>query len=124
MRGIEEAREHIRDNMPEAALFEQLAEECSELAHASLKYARILRGENPTPVSDIQALNDLMKEWYDVCVAAFICELGREEEVRRNAYALHKLTRWVKRLDGDLKGLTATQIFIDEINDVLGVEDG
>lgn len=33
----------------EAALLEQLAEECAELAHVALKMARIIRGENPTP---------------------------------------------------------------------------
>lgn len=32
-------------------MYELLAEECVELAHASLKMARILRGENPTPMS-------------------------------------------------------------------------
>lgn len=33
----------------EPALLEQLAEECSELAQAALKLARLERGENPTP---------------------------------------------------------------------------
>lgn len=31
------------------AMFEQLAEEATELAQATLKMARKLRGENPTP---------------------------------------------------------------------------
>ena len=39
----------IIDTIGLPAMLEQLAEECSELAQASLKYARLLRGENPTP---------------------------------------------------------------------------
>ena len=39
----------IIDSIGLPAVLEQLAEECSELAQASLKYARLLRGENPTP---------------------------------------------------------------------------
>lgn len=37
------------DKIGLAASYEQLAEECVELAHACLKEARKLRGENPTP---------------------------------------------------------------------------
>lgn len=33
------------------AMHEQLAEEATELAKEALKMARILRGENPTPVT-------------------------------------------------------------------------
>lgn len=33
------------------AMLEQLAEEATELAQAALKAARILRKENPTPVT-------------------------------------------------------------------------
>ena len=36
-------------SLGEPALLEQLAEECSELAQAALKLARLERGENPTP---------------------------------------------------------------------------
>ena len=39
----------IIDEIGVPAMLEQLAEECSELAHASLKLARKIRGENPTP---------------------------------------------------------------------------
>ena len=39
----------IRELVPEAVLYEQLAEECNELAQACLKKARKLRGENYTP---------------------------------------------------------------------------
>ncbi len=41
----------VCDMIGEPAVYEQLAEECSELAKAALKMARILRNENPTPVT-------------------------------------------------------------------------
>lgn len=40
---------NIVDRIGLPALLEQTAEECTELAHACLKEARRLRGENPTP---------------------------------------------------------------------------
>ena len=39
----------IIDRIGKPAMLEQTAEECAELAHACLKEARRLRGENPTP---------------------------------------------------------------------------
>ena len=48
------------------AVLEQLAEECSELAQASLKYARLLRGENPTPKTEQECLEALTEEMADV----------------------------------------------------------
>ena len=39
----------IIEEIGQAAVLEQCAEECAELAHACLKMARKLRGENPTP---------------------------------------------------------------------------
>ena len=39
----------IIEEIGEAAMLEQLAEECTELAKAALKMARIIRKENPTP---------------------------------------------------------------------------
>lgn len=48
------------------ALLEQLAEECAELGQASLKYARLLRGENPTPKTEAECLEALTEEIADV----------------------------------------------------------
>lgn len=42
----------IIEEIGEAAMLEQLAEECTELAKAALKMARIIRKENPTPVTE------------------------------------------------------------------------
>lgn len=60
------------DNKPmlsrigEAALYEQLAEEASELAHAALKMARVLRNENPTPIKKVDAKIHVAEEFTDV----------------------------------------------------------
>lgn len=48
------------------AMLEQLAEECAELAQAALKFSRVLRGENPTPVSKEEAEKNLIEEYTDV----------------------------------------------------------
>lgn len=53
-----------------AAMFEQLAEEATELAHAALKLARIKRGENPTPVLKEDAMDHLIEEYTDVVQCA------------------------------------------------------
>lgn len=44
------------------ALLEQTAEECSELAQACLKYARLLRQENPTPKTEQECVCELMED--------------------------------------------------------------
>lgn len=56
----------IIDTIGLPAVLEQLAEECAELAQASLKYARLLRGENPTPKTEAECLESLTEEMADV----------------------------------------------------------
>lgn len=48
------------------AMLEQLAEEAAELSQAALKLARVLRGENPTPVTEERAWKHLVEEYTDV----------------------------------------------------------
>lgn len=50
----------------EESLLELLGEECSELTHAALKMARVKRGENPTPVTEDKAKENLIEEIADV----------------------------------------------------------
>ena len=52
------------------AMLEQLAEEATELAQAALKVARILRKENPTPVTLSEADAKLREEYTDVVQCA------------------------------------------------------
>lgn len=57
---------HIAKEVGVAALYENLAEEAIELAHAALKTARALRNENPTPITTNEADNHVLKELQDV----------------------------------------------------------
>ncbi len=51
-------------------MYELLAEESAELAKAALKMARVLRQENPTPVTLIEAESMVREEWTDVIQCA------------------------------------------------------
>lgn len=57
---------HIAKEIGVAALYENLAEEAIELAHAALKTARALRNENSTPVTTNEANNHVLEELQDV----------------------------------------------------------
>lgn len=50
------------------AMLEQTAEECSELAQACLKLARIMRNENPAYITKSQAIGNLNEEIADVMI--------------------------------------------------------
>ena len=52
------------------AMYEQLAEECIELALAALKRARIIRKENPTPKTAEEVDKNLIEEVTDVALCA------------------------------------------------------
>lgn len=62
----------IKELIGEAAVYEQLAEEAAELAQAASKCARILRNENPTPVTWTEAHANLIEEYTDVKVFGII----------------------------------------------------
>lgn len=85
--------ETVASQVPWAALFEQLAEESAELAQAALKMARVVRGENPTPVTKYDAMVGILEELSDV---ALVCEALDLEADRQGMKK--KLQRWVKRL--------------------------
>lgn len=87
---------YIKDHISKSAMFEQLAEECTELAQAALKMARKIRGENPTPKSEQAILLNLIEEVSDVGNCLRLLDLApREEEI------LYKNWRWVQRLKGE-----------------------
>lgn len=84
---------NIRWNVGEAALYEQLAEEATELAHAAMKLARILRNENPTPMSEAEARSNVREEYSDVTLCSLILKLTADEEIIKT-----KNKRWVDRI--------------------------
>lgn len=80
------------------AMHEQLAEEATELAKEALKMARILRGENPTPVTMETAMANLREEYTDVVQCAE--ELGimvDKDQIERKQARFRR--RWIDRME-------------------------
>lgn len=85
------------------ALLELMAEECTELAHASLKLARVLRGDNPTPRTVEECEQQLVEELADVrLVADRITNEPWFNETYISLfewYIKEKTRRWKKRVE-------------------------
>lgn len=67
----------IYENTTEASRYEQVAEEATELAHAALKVARILRGKQPV-AEDItleSVIDHLIEEFADVELTMWVTDL-------------------------------------------------
>lgn len=81
------------------ATLELCAEECVELAHAALKMARKLRGENPTPKSMDDIIECLTEELGDVQINIDkILEYGIVPKADVDAVKEFKRKRWEDRL--------------------------
>lgn len=64
-------------NTGNPALLEQTAGECTKLAHALLKEAMRLRGENPTPVTEVECRTAIREEMANVSVClGWLNEIG------------------------------------------------
>lgn len=88
---------YMRDKIGDAAMLEQLAEECAELGKAALKMARVLRKENPTPVTEDEASAMVFEEAADVLNCMYeVGVLDRPEALSFLAYAKQKRfkARW------------------------------
>lgn len=87
----------IAEEMGEAVLLEQLAEEAAELAQAALKVARIVRGENPTPVTYHDALMHLIEEIGDnrLCIMTLESIYG---SIDTRDIETAKQKRWLDRI--------------------------
>ena len=92
-------------DLSKPVLLEQAAEECAELGKACLKLARILRGENPTPVTEAEAI-DNFEEAADVVLSlAVLHEVGYDvsyDDLYDRMMA--KLIRWNERLEAAAHG--------------------
>lgn len=87
---------NVKKSLSLECLLENLAEECCELSHASLKLARIMRDENPTPVTEEEAYENLKEEVTDVFLILDI--LGPLYSSDEKLY-YDKLKRWSKRIE-------------------------
>lgn len=87
----------IVDRIGLPALLEQTAEECTELAHACLKEARRLRGENPTPKTTPECWLAISEELTDLQICIEMLEAAGYHG--DPAIADVKCQRMVQRLD-------------------------
>ena len=78
---------YMRDRIGDAAMLEQLAEECAELGQAALKLARVLRKENPTPMTETEASDMIIEEAADVLICIDEVGVFDSSEVARVAHA-------------------------------------
>ena len=89
----------ILEQTGEAAVLEQTAEECTELAHACLKMARKLRAENPTPAAEAEICERIHEELADLmtCVDVMInipwIDTKKVKEIQ-----IRKARRWGERI--------------------------
>ena len=88
--------EYIMNTLTARELLEQLAEECNELAKASLKLIRANQmSESVTPTSRLEAWNNFVEEQQDVISVLWL--LTRDENYKFiDNY--EKYVRWAKRL--------------------------
>lgn len=75
------------------ALFEGIAEEAAELAKAALKTARVMRKENPTPVTLDDAAREVVVEYSDLRIYIDILRIFVDAEVYDD-----KKQRFIERL--------------------------
>jgi hypothetical protein len=71
--------EYLVDHLSESECLAQLAEEASELSQAALKLRRtITEGAFPTPVTEDEAMDNLVDEYSDVAFAHVLFTCKRE----------------------------------------------
>lgn len=82
------------------AVMEMLGEEGAEMTHACLKYARQLRGENPTPKTKEECRDALVEEVADVQLVIDLLTMSGiigDAEIRIRMGK--KMQRWLDRLE-------------------------
>lgn len=90
----------IRDIMPLAEIMTQLAEECTELAQAALKFRRTLSNANPTPVGRKEAETKLLEEIADVKLCLHVAGFEAvRHKIQVNRTISAKAERWLQRLE-------------------------
>ena len=92
---MRESEKFIKNKVSVNEILAGLAEECGELTQASLKLRRVFISENPTPVAEDDALDNLHEEIADVLLYIRMLDVNRayiEKVIER------KLDRWINRI--------------------------
>lgn len=111
-------------DLPIEVRIDQIAEEAAEMAAAAAKYARKLRGENPTPKSLIDCRRALIEEFTDCYTACKSAEIKVDYGIMRK-----KLQRWKDRLTGSETESQSTEKtikikFLREIDPIIQFNQG
>lgn len=89
--------QYLRENIPVADLFGQLAEECTELAQAALKMQRHIREVNPPRKCLDEIMADIAEERNDVMICLELVHFGADKGSAVYWDAVdEKLDRWVR----------------------------
>lgn len=94
--------EYIRSRLSDAEQMAGLAEEATELAHAALKLRRVIDGSNPTPVTEKEAVDNLLEEVGDVLLCLEVLGFPVDPEAYQVVMDA-KLERWANRLKGECR---------------------
>lgn len=81
-------------DLSKPCIYDQLAEEATELAQAAIKMSRILRGENPAPVTPEFVEHMIIEEYSDVLNIIDLLGIIDDKDLRRE-----KMRRWIARLN-------------------------
>lgn len=98
MNGIEQ-KAFVKENISSASIYEQLAEECCELAQVAIKLSRHERKENPTSKSLNELIDNLIEETADVLLSLDVLGVTTVCKYEINSSKRAKLSRWVKRIE-------------------------
>ncbi len=88
---------YIHEFVSQKAIMLQLAEECTEVAQQAIKIVRIRDGENPTPITQNEAIKNLHDELGDF-FACLACLIGVDNEMISKVKS-QRLNRWRERLE-------------------------
>lgn len=96
-----ELEQKIANSVPQGELLAELAEECTELAQAALKYRRAagMAEGNPTPTTEDEAYISVQEEMADVLTVMYV--LYHAGFSYPAAEINYKLSRWTKRIGGE-----------------------
>ena len=109
----------IKGTIGDAAAYEQLAEECTELAQAALKKARLLRGENPVRKTEDEIDKNLIEEFSDLILSAYILGLEADSTIMKA-----KEKRWSESIVNRNKPKSANRILKNPALTFVGYRDG
>lgn len=83
-----------------------LAEEAAELSAAASKYARVMKGSNPTPMSSVTAWYHMIEEIGDVLVCLLALrytssDITLTDQIDHNIveFIVMKTHRWARRIE-------------------------